>query len=187
MYVLDHMRLLAREFGYEGTRHEVKSVQALCDILSRGHPVLVAFDVDIWSGEPIESEGKTGHIAIITGFFEGANGSRFFTATHSQAARRTYEWPAEKLIASMIGMRSTTKARHGDLPRATLQHLRMSQDGLRVIVDPSAQLSADPQEVLKRCTGLQEQQLEISDAGGMRLTAQAELDISLCLGALRLC
>ena len=86
----------------------------------------------------------------------------------------------------MTGMRTTIKARQGDLPHATLQHLRMTNDGLRAIIDPSTQLSGDPQEVLKRCTGAQENQLELSDTGGIRLTAKAELDISLCLGASQL-
>ena len=178
VYVLDHLLHLAAEFGYSGRRHAVTSAETLCELLRRGHPALVAFDVDIWTGEPIEAGGTAGHIAVVTGYSRRPDGSLHFTATHSQASRRHYDWPAALLLRSMCRMRSTTKPREGDLPAAALPHLHAapSADGTatRLVLDPSAQLPGEPAAVVERCPG---GLLLLSEAGGVRLAPTAELDI----------
>jgi hypothetical protein len=86
VYVLEHLLSLARSLdggsdgdgdgGYDGQMLpplEELTEADLCAALERGHPVLVAFDVNVWTVEPVEAGGRQGHIAILCGFHHRAH------------------------------------------------------------------------------------------------------------------
>ena len=98
MFTSDQLGLLAGQFGY---RHQTVSDAHLTDIRScidRGHPALVAFDVDN-EGNPALLNGKRAHWAVIEGYFE-KNGVDYLVATHGWTGKE-YVWRAADFEASM--------------------------------------------------------------------------------------
>ena len=104
-------------------------------ILDKGHPVIICFDCDRETGDPVVADGRFAHTGVVTGYFD-RDGERFVVAKHSQSkSASAYAWRAEVLSASMQGVKKCWRANMLIAP-AVLQHLVWCEDkGL--VIDPS--------------------------------------------------
>ena len=102
--MLGHLLELARSLGHYDGRllpHPVTE-GSLCGALSRGHPLLVAIDVDVWSGDPVEAGGTQGHIVVLVGWYR-KDGVTWFSVRHPQANSSQHNGGGVRANASSVG------------------------------------------------------------------------------------
>ena len=62
-----HLVELAASFGYAARAVHRASAADLKAVLSSGHPPLVIFDVDLWTGDPVLAGGGAAHVGVALG------------------------------------------------------------------------------------------------------------------------
>lgn len=97
MFRADQLGALAQQFGYQSKVEGPLTVGSLEACLSRKHPALVAFDVDM-KGDPGIYGGARAHWCVVEGMFQ-KNGVDYVVATHGWEGKE-YVWRAQDLIAS---------------------------------------------------------------------------------------
>jgi len=98
MFYARQLAQLAEQFGFQTKVTENLTLADLHAAVDKGHPALVAFDVDN-SGNPGLFGGKRAHWAVIEGHFE-KDGTEYLVATHGWTGKE-YVWRAEDFMASV--------------------------------------------------------------------------------------
>jgi len=104
MFYADKLASLASAFGYKATVKSDFTLRDLHAVLDRGHPALVAFDVDN-AGNPGLFHGKRAHWAVIEGHFK-KDGVEYLVATHAWTGKE-YVWKADDLMASTQNLKES--------------------------------------------------------------------------------
>jgi hypothetical protein len=81
-----------------------KFLKALCTIIDRDIPPIVAFDVE--KGDPVQSGGQHSHWGVIIGYYRDKDVLHLL-ATHGHG--KYYSWPASGLADSSFGLQNTTR------------------------------------------------------------------------------
>lgn len=97
MFTADQLGQLATEFGYRYSLHENATLADIKACIDRGHPALVAFDVD-YEGNPGMYGGERAHWAVIEGHYQ-KDGVEYLVATHGWTGKE-YVWRASDFLAS---------------------------------------------------------------------------------------
>jgi hypothetical protein len=98
MFTADQLGKLATEFGYQYKLTQNASLKDLQAALKRGHPVLVAFDVD-FQGNPGRYGGERAHWCVVEGMFT-KGGEKYVVAKHAWDGKDRV-WNASDLLESM--------------------------------------------------------------------------------------
>ncbi len=98
MFYASKLGELAQKFGYRATEKTDVTLADIQGSLDRGHPALVAFDVDN-AGNPGLYGGKRAHWAVVEGAFK-KDGVDYLVATHGWTGQE-YVWRADELLRSM--------------------------------------------------------------------------------------
>lgn len=98
MFTADQLGKLATEFGYDYKLTADAGLKDLKAALHRGHPVLVAFDVD-YVGNPAKYGGERAHWCVVEGTFR-KDGVDYVVATHAWDGKDRI-WKAQDLLESM--------------------------------------------------------------------------------------
>jgi hypothetical protein len=104
MFTSDQLGQLADAFGYQHKTHEDAGLKEIRASLDRGHPALVAFDVD-FEGNPGLYKGMRAHWAVIEGRYK-KDGVEYLVATHGWTGKE-YVWRASDLEQSMRQLTTT--------------------------------------------------------------------------------
>jgi hypothetical protein len=104
MFVADELGQLATKFGYEYDLIENAGIAELEEVLERGHPALIGFDVN-HDGLPASLDGERAHWSVIVGSFTH-DGEKWFVAQHGWEAKH-YLFNAKDLAASMADIQPT--------------------------------------------------------------------------------
>ncbi len=104
MFYADQLGALSREFGYDAKVTENVTLDYIKACVDRGHPALIAFDVDK-VGNPGLYDGKRAHWAVIEGHFQ-KDGEDFLVATHGWTGKN-YVWRAADFMASVNQVNSS--------------------------------------------------------------------------------
>ncbi len=95
----------AAHFGYTAAIHEEATLEDLYQVLDRGRPAIVAFDVDR-NGNPADFGGQRAHYAVIEGYFD-EGGERFLVAKHGWGVQKDHVWRAADFDRSWKALKST--------------------------------------------------------------------------------
>lgn len=98
MFYASQLASLARSFGYKAKVNADFTLTELHQVLDRGNPALVGFDVDN-AGNPGLYQGKRAHWAVIEGHFN-KDGVEYLVATHGWTGKE-YVWKADEFMASV--------------------------------------------------------------------------------------
>ncbi|MFN7133715.1 MAG: C39 family peptidase [Myxococcales bacterium] len=104
MFTSAELGKLAGHFGYRYRTHSNAGLKEIKQVLDRGRPALVAFDVD-HQGNPGLYNGKRAHWAVIQGYFE-KDGVEYLVATHGWTGKE-YVWRAKDFERSMQQLRES--------------------------------------------------------------------------------
>ena len=97
MFYADQLASLAQQFGYKTSVDTSLTLGDLKACIARGHPALVAFDVD-HEGNPGLYNGGRAHWCVVEGTFQ-KDGEDYVVATHGWEGKE-YVWRAQDLLAS---------------------------------------------------------------------------------------
>lgn len=95
----------AAHFGYTAAIHEDATLAALYEVLDKGRPAIVAFDVDR-NGNPADFGGQRAHYAVIEGYFD-EGGERMLVAKHGWGVQKDHVWRAADFDRSWKALKST--------------------------------------------------------------------------------
>ncbi|MEW5851941.1 MAG: C39 family peptidase [Myxococcota bacterium] len=105
MFTAKQLAQTAAHFGYAASVHERATLEDLYKVLDKGHPAIVAFDVD-WNGNPGDYGGQRAHYAVIEGYFE-QNGERYLIAKHGWGVEKDHVWRAADFDRSWKALKTT--------------------------------------------------------------------------------
>lgn len=100
MFYASQLGELAEAFGYRADVHSNITLDDIKECLSRRHPALVPFDVDLWAGNPGLYGGKRAHWAVIEGAFT-KDGVDYLVATHGWSQGKQLIYRADQFMASV--------------------------------------------------------------------------------------
>jgi len=137
MFSAEKLAATAAHFGYQASLHEDVGLDRLYAILDKGHPALVAFDVD-WNGNPGDSGGLRAHYAVIEGYLD-LDGQRYVVAKHGWGVESDHVWRAADFEKAWRGMKQTefySKPQDGKL-HAVPDGIALPKDGARHAIEKS--------------------------------------------------
>ena len=102
MFTADQKGTLATDFGYQYKLTENATLDGMKAALKRGHPLLVAFDVD-YQGNPAKFGGERAHWCVVEGMFK-KDGVEYVVAKHAWDGKDRI-WKASDLMDSMSQLR----------------------------------------------------------------------------------
>lgn len=105
MFTARQLAQTAAHFGYTASVHEDATLDALYAVLDKGHPAIVAFDVD-YNGNPGDYGGQRAHYAVITGYFDDG-GERYLVARHGWGVEKDHVWRARDFDRSWKALKTT--------------------------------------------------------------------------------
>lgn len=105
MFTARQLAKTAAHFGYTASVHEDATLEALYDVLDKGRPAIVAFDVD-YNGNPADYGGQRAHYAVIEGYFD-EDGERYLVAKHGWGVQRDHVWRASDFDRSWKALETT--------------------------------------------------------------------------------
>jgi hypothetical protein len=105
MFTATQLAQTAAHFGYQATVHHHASLDELYRVLDKGHPAVVAFDVD-QNGNPGDFGGMRAHYAVIQGYFDD-HGERYLVARHGWGIQPDHVWKAADFEKSWKALKQT--------------------------------------------------------------------------------
>lgn len=105
MYTARQLAQTAAHFGYKASVHHHATLEDLYNVLDKGHPAIVAFDVDR-KGNPGTFGGMRAHYAVIEGYFD-EGGERYLVARHGWNVEEDHVWLAKDLDRSWKALQTT--------------------------------------------------------------------------------
>lgn len=105
MFTARQLAKTAAHFGYTASVHESATLDALYAVLDKGHPAIVAFDVD-YNGNPADYGGQRAHYAVIEGYFD-EDGERYLVAKHGWGVQKDHVWRAADFDRSWKALKTT--------------------------------------------------------------------------------
>jgi hypothetical protein len=105
MFTARQLAKTAAHFGYTAAIHEDATLDALYEVLDKGRPAIVAFDVDR-NGNPGDYGGQRAHYAVIEGYFDD-DGERYLIAKHGWGVQSDHVWKASDFDRSWKALKTT--------------------------------------------------------------------------------
>ncbi|MFZ9886211.1 MAG: C39 family peptidase [Myxococcota bacterium] len=106
MFTGRHLAETAAHFGYKASIHERATLDDLYAVLDKGHPAIVAFDVD-FNGNPTARGGDRAHYAVVEGYFDDG-GERYLVAKHGWGYEKDHVWRAKDFDRSWKSLKATS-------------------------------------------------------------------------------